>query len=288
MHRVGSVIFASFILVATPAWAQDPADPDQEGCKDSALLTRMAGCQLYECSTKEFDAAEIIAGKYDPQSGETPMKALEGAIDFRHYVCPAKLSQLQIARNMQAAFKKAGFTLVTSGKDDGDNQVVVARLGAKWIEIRTDFFNEYPTYKQTEVLEQGMEQQVEAAASALAETITKTGSVAVYGITFETGKAALEPASETVLAEIVKVLNEHTDWRFEVQGHTDNVGAKAANMALSDQRAKAVVAWLTSHGIDESRLIAKGYGDSEPVADNTTEEGRAKNRRVELKKINVE
>ena len=154
MHRVGSVIFASFILVAMPAWAQDPADPDQEGCKDSALLTRMAGCQLYECSTKEFDAAEIIAGKYDPQSGETPMKALEGAIDFRHYVCPAKLSQLQIARNMQAAFKKAGFTLVTSGKDDGDNQVVVARLGAKWIEIRTDFFNEYPTYKQTEVLEQ--------------------------------------------------------------------------------------------------------------------------------------
>lgn len=281
-------MFASLMVMSAPAWAQDPADPDEEGCKDSTLLTRMAGCQLYECSTKEFDAVEIIAGKYDPQSGETPMKALEGAIDFRHYVCPAKLSQLQIARNMEAAFKKAGFTIVTSGKGENEYQIVVARKGPQWVEIKTEFFNEYPTYKQTEVVEQGMEQQVEADASALADAITKTGSVAVYGITFETGKATLEPASEAVLGEIVTLLNEHTDWRFEVQGHTDNVGGKAANMALSEQRAKAVVAWLTSQGIDGARLVAKGYGDSEPVADNTTDEGRAKNRRVELKKINVE
>lgn len=274
--------------MAAPVWAQDPADPDEEGCKDSALLSRMPGCQLYDCSTKEFDAVEIIAGPYNAQSGETAMKNVEGAIDFRHYVCPAKLSQLQIARNMVAAFKKAGFTIVASGKDASEFQIVVARKGAHWVEIKTDFFNENPTYKQTEVVEQAMEQEVEAGAAAMADAIARTGSAAVYGINFATGKATLEPGSEQVLGEIVKVLQEHTDWRFEVQGHTDNVGAKAANMSLSDQRAKAVAAWLTSHGIDESRLVAKGYGDSEPVADNTTEEGRAKNRRVELKKINVE
>ena len=282
------IVVAGFVLISGSASAQDPNDPDQEGCKDSPLVTRMAGCQLFECSAKEFDAVNIISAVYDKEKGELPVSSLEGAVDLRHYVCPAKYSQLQIARNMETAFKKAGFTIATSGKGEDDAPVVVARKGSQWIEIRTEFFNDNPTYRQTEVRVKAMAQQLVADASSIADAITKTGSVALYGINFDTGKATLQSGSEAMLGEIVKVLREHTDWKFEVQGHTDNVGAAAANLALSDQRAKAVVAWLVTNGIDATRLVAKGYGDSQPVADNTSEDGRAKNRRVELKKLNEE
>src|SRR5687768_11139453 len=107
-----------------------------------------------------------------------------------------------------------------------------------------DLDREGCTRRQTDVLVKAMEQQLVADASSIADAISRTGSVALYGINFDTGKGTLQSGSEAVLGEIVKVLGEHTDWKFEVQGHTDNVGAAAANLALSDQRARAVVAWL--------------------------------------------
>lgn len=278
--------FLMMLVCVSPAAAQDPADPDMEGCKDSKLLTRMPGCQLYDCSTKEYDAAELIVGPLNTDTGVAPRKTLEGGIDFQHYVCPAKYSQLQIFRNMETALKKAGFTMVTSGKNEDDLYLVTAQKGAQWLELRFGNFNEYPTYKQTAVLVKDMDQEVVADASAMAAEVEKTGSVAVYGITFDTGKATIGAESETVLNEILTLMKDRTDWRFEVQGHTDNVGAAAANQALSQQRAAAVVTWLTKNGVDASRLVAKGYGDTAPVADNSTDEGRAKNRRVELKKLN--
>jgi len=79
-------------------------------------------------------------------------------------------------------------------------------------------------------------------------------------------------------------MQQHPALKIYVVGHTDNVGAAAANQALSEKRAQSVRDWLTEKGIAASRLTAKGYGASKPVADNTTEEGRAKNRRVELVK----
>ena len=80
------------------------------------------------------------------------------------------------------------------------------------------------------------------------------------------------------------MLQQNPDVKLIVEGHTDNVGAAVGNQALSAKRAQAVVAWLTAHGIAASRLTAKGWGQSKPVADNTSEDGRAKNRRVELVK----
>ena len=134
----------------------------------------------------------------------------------------------------------------------------------------------------------GMEQDVVADASAMEAEVHRTGSVVLYGITFDTGKATLKAGSEKMLAEIVKLMKDHTDWRFEVQGHTDNVSAKTANLTLSEQRAKTVVEWLTKNGVAATRLVAKGYGDTVPLMDNATDDGRAKNRRVELKKLNDE
>lgn len=100
---------------------------------------------------------------------------------------------------------------------------------------------------------------------------------------FETGKATLEPESFAVIDELVAYLTRKVDERIEIGGHTDNVGSAAANLALSRDRATSVMNYLVSKGIDPARLEAKGYGMSVPVESNKTEEGRAQNRRTEVK-----
>jgi OmpA-OmpF porin, OOP family len=157
---------------------------------------------------------------------------------------------------------------------------IVAHKGATWIFI--DNRGDY--YYQTIVTEKDLKQEVTADASSLSDEINKNGRVAVYGINFDTGKAAVLPDSETVLGEVAKLLQENPDLKLRVEGHTDNQGAAAANQALSEKRAQAVVAWLVAHGVTASRLTAKGLGQAAPVADNSTPDGRAKNRRVELVK----
>ncbi|HNP53965.1 MAG TPA: OmpA family protein [Ferruginibacter sp.] len=100
---------------------------------------------------------------------------------------------------------------------------------------------------------------------------------------FETGKSNLAPESYTVLDELVAFLNRKDDVKIEIGGHTDNVGKPAANLKLSDDRARAVMDYLVAKGIDPARLTSKGYGMTQPVADNKTEDGRAQNRRTEVK-----
>lgn len=102
-------------------------------------------------------------------------------------------------------------------------------------------------------------------------------------VNFETGKASLEEESFVVLDELVAYLNRKDDERIEVQGHTDKVGSAAANLKLSDERANTVRAYLLMKGIDPLRVTAKGYGMSVPVSDNKTDDGRAQNRRTEVK-----
>jgi len=125
------------------------------------------------------------------------------------------------------------------------------------------------------------------SASMTAE-IVKAGAVTLHGVAFVTGTSELEPQSGAVLGEVITLLAAHEEWRFEVQGHTDNAGAASWNLALSEARARVVVAWLTQHGVTASRLVARGYGDAKPIASNETGEGRATNRRIQLKKLNEE
>jgi outer membrane protein OmpA-like peptidoglycan-associated protein len=106
--------------------------------------------------------------------------------------------------------------------------------------------------------------------------------VAVYGVLFDFNKSTLQPASDPVLQQILDLLKKSPTIKIEVQGHTDNVGGDAYNQTLSEARAKAIVTWLTEHGIAGDRLTAKGFGKTRPIADNATDAGRAKNRRVEI------
>jgi outer membrane protein OmpA-like peptidoglycan-associated protein len=123
-------------------------------------------------------------------------------------------------------------------------------------------------------------------ADDMAKAIKETGKIDVYGITFDVDKTDIRPESAATLEQVMQLLKNDPELKLEVAGHTDNTGDKAHNQTLSEGRANAVVqALVTKYGIDASRLQAKGYGQDKPVASNDTEDGRAKNRRVELKKV---
>jgi OmpA-OmpF porin, OOP family len=115
-------------------------------------------------------------------------------------------------------------------------------------------------------------------------TLQKSINDAVAGrtVAFETGSAAITKAGQTVLKSLVKPLLASGPERVVVGGYTDNVGNPNANLRLSKARAHSVVVWLEKHGVSKSRLIAKGYGEIKPIAPNTTDAGRRKNRRIEF------
>jgi OOP family OmpA-OmpF porin len=108
--------------------------------------------------------------------------------------------------------------------------------------------------------------------------------IVTHGINFDINKAVIKPKSMGTLNMVARVLNENPALKFEIDGHTDNSGGKANNLVLSQQRAEAVKAQLVTMGIDGSRLTTKGFGDTVPISDNSTLEGKANNRRVEFVK----
>jgi OmpA-OmpF porin, OOP family len=265
-------LFATILLGGGMLFAQE----DQ--CKDSPLLTTLNGCHISDCTKSDFDAADLTIST----SGDPRTKHLEGKYEYIHYECQGK-SALQVRRNAEQAFRSAGFTLDFTGYDV-PNHYVTAHKGAQWIAVDASEMTGDSAYRVTTVLTEEMKQEMAAHADTFAAEISKTGHVSVYGIEFDTGKATLRPASEAVLVEEQKLLTNQHDWKMKIEGHTDSTGSKAGNMTLSQQRAASVVAWLTKGGITGSRLTASGLGDTKPVGDNDTEEGRARNRRVELVK----
>jgi lipid-binding SYLF domain-containing protein len=116
-------------------------------------------------------------------------------------------------------------------------------------------------------------------------SLTKKSRVTLNDLQFETGKADITAGSEATLNTVLTSLKNNPDWKIRVEGFTDNVGAKGANEKLSADRAEAVANWLADHGIDRTRISSKGYGESRPIASNKSEDGRAKNRRVELVRL---
>ena len=135
------------------------------------------------------------------------------------------------------------------------------------------------------------------------ETINLDGSVTIHAeikkmaegvkmelqnINFETNSSTLNPSSYEQLDMLVDNLKMNSDIKIELSAHTDDVGADAYNFKLSDQRAAAVAEYLITKGIAKSRIISKGYGKTQPLVPNTSDENRAKNRRVELKVISTD
>lgn len=268
-----AAILLGMLFVAGPitGFAQEQ---DAEGCKDSPLIQRMPGSTIHSCEHKEFDSVKMPLG----QNADGPIeKDIEGEKWSWDMGNREGLSDVQVYRNFLNALQKANWTI------DYQNPTsqITAHKGLDYV-----FFDNVNAgyYYETIVHVKEMNQEVIADAATMDSAINKSGHLAVYGIHFDTGKAEILPDSEATLNEIVKLMQQDSTLKLRVEGHTDNQGDAAANQALSERRAQAVVAWLTEHDVAASRLTAKGFGQAKPIADNSSEEGRAKNRRVELTK----
>ena len=172
---------------------------------------------------------------------------------------------------------------------DGKRVVNVpsVKAGAGWLTIWSGHKNDRPTYVKNVVIAKGaveLYERNETDMSAVERAIQETGKFVTNNILFQTGKAELLPESMAEIQKVADFMKKNPTVRFEVQGHTDNQGSDAVNDPLSQKRAEAVVKALEGMGVDGFNLRAVGKGSHEPVAPNTTDEGRAKNRRVEFVK----
>ena len=137
--------------------------------------------------------------------------------------------------------------------------------------------DEYPIYlKNIRIAEGGVKYY---------DRLMEDGKIIANGIRFDVGKATLKPESMGIINEVVDMMKEHPDLKFSVEGHTDSDGDDALNMELSDKRAESVKSTMISMGISADRLESKGLGESMPITDNSSPEGKANNRRVEFVKL---
>ncbi|MFH2123449.1 MAG: OmpA family protein [Pseudomonadota bacterium] len=276
-------IFAIFLLILflvplhSSLAATDPND--SAGSKDPDLFSRMPGFHIYRSEANEFN-------KYEFQIAPDKKQKVEGYYNVVIYYANEGITQpsgLQITRNYVNAAKTIGGEEVYAFEDGGTEYSIIRAIKDDkevWAEVSGANNGMYEIHI---IEKQLMKQGVVANADALANSINETGRVAVYGIYFDTDKADLKPASEPAMAEIVKMLQADANLKVYVVGHTDNVGQFAHNIKLSQDRADSVANTLvTKHGIAASRLTPFGAGPTVPVSSNKNEEGRAKNRRVEL------
>ncbi len=244
---------------------------------------------------------------------------LDGKVTKIQYDAPEDRSTLEIYRNYESALKRAGFEILFSGgrealgEDFGEaayyamrnvrgdywhylqgevehQRYIATKLSRPEGDVYISVFVSISIHKrnpvvQVDIIEVKPMEGGLVTADTMMEDITRTGRVAIYGIYFDTDRADIKPESEPTLEKIARLLRQNPDLSLYVVGHTDDVGELAYNMDLSKRRAEAVVEALVSkYDVDAKRIKAYGVGSLAPVASNGTEEGRAKNRRVELVK----
>jgi OOP family OmpA-OmpF porin len=263
---------------------------DAEGCKDHALFTRLSNHYIESC-TSNYNAVTAQIGA----SNKT--KSVEGNVTTINYVfnteSGAKMpSPLQIIKNFENAIVSKGGKKIYQGVDDVDGGPLGATFNMSangtdyWVLVRKMYEpltnGEVGSFNLVVIEMEGMKQEIEA--SEMFKEISKSGHIALY-VNFETGKADIKPESQKVIEQLAQMLKENAGLKVSIEGHTDNAGNAAANQTLSENRAKAVMNAVIAKGIDKSRLVAKGSGQTKPIADNGTEDGKAKNRRVEIVKM---
>lgn len=293
------LLTAITMLCAVSAWPEDA-----EGCKDHPLFNRLPGYTISQCKQAEYEERNFNVGppKVDPELGDiTATVPVAGAYYEIVYsldegVTPK--SPLQMMRNYQNAVKAAGGTVegewqgwcnvsldqsIFQGGNNCANFSTTLKLvkGGKetWVLVHPGGEGDSLTLFIME--RESMKQDI--VANELLDRINKDGFITLY-INFDTAKATIKPDSVSQLDQVAAMMKSSPALKIEVAGHTDNVGDATANQKLSEARAQSVMAALTQRGVAAARMTAKGYGQSTPIADNRSEDGRAKNRRVELVK----
>lgn len=271
-HVLPIVLCLSFLFVGVAL-----AEKDVEGSKDHPLITRMPEYYINKYEVSEFAGFDptVIGGK------EIHWEGKKYSYVYSRKEGGRPISMLQIVRNYQTAIKRAGGKIL-----GGDERRMAAeiRKGNALTGVYVEAFNDGRDYELTIVESQPMQQDVVADASAMRNDLAATGKTIVHGIYFDTASATIKPESEPALAEMVKLLNGSPALKVYVVGHTDSVGGLDANIKLSSDRAASVVKALAARGVAASRLKPAGVGPYAPVSSNETEDGKGKNRRVELVK----
>jgi OmpA-OmpF porin, OOP family len=295
------MLIAAVALMCAPTTRAE----DAENCKDHPLFSRVPGYSLTGCETTEYEERKFNVGtpKPNPEGGEaiTPTVPVAGRFFKLSYTLDegaTRKSPLQLMRNFQNAVRAAGGSV--EGEYPGwckvalDDSIFQGGNGcANWSTTlkvvkggRETWTLVHPGGEGEELTLYIMEREAmkqDVVVNELLDAMKKDGFVALH-INFDTAKATIKPDSNALLDQAAAMLRMAPDLKIEVAGHTDNVGEAAANQKLSESRAQSVVTALAQRGIAAGRMTAKGLGQSVPVADNRTEEGRAKNRRVELVK----
>jgi outer membrane protein OmpA-like peptidoglycan-associated protein len=290
--------FFLFLLAAAVAFAQR----DVSGSKDHPILARYPGSFIRFYEQVDFDKYPLALSVTNNRPAG--VKEIEGRLTKITYQNPAGRSSFEIFSNYREALKKAGYQdlftcegqacgqamywqqlnglYASGGPREARNLTVRGKSGGHdctvAISVNTGFTIIHIV--EHKAMESGL---VAASAAELAEGIDRDGHISVYAIYFDTGRADLKPESNPALVEIARLLATKPTLKLHVVGHTDSTGVFGANMTLSHDRAASVVRALTTdHKVAAARLTSNGVGPLVPVATNTTEEGRAKNRRVDL------
>jgi outer membrane protein OmpA-like peptidoglycan-associated protein len=204
-----------------------------------------------------------------PKGATQPEIVANGSIELRYTL--KNLSQVLFHAVYHEALTKAGWEIV---EETANDEVIVAHYAKNGRNIWA-YLNDHGDSYSIQVGKETSTAQMKASLAAACH-------VALYGVLFDFNKAMLQAASDGPLQQVALLMAANPSTNLEIQGHTDDVGGDAYNQTLSEARARSVMAWLAQHGVAAARMTAKGYGKTMPVADNKTDEGRLKNRRVEI------
>jgi len=296
------LFIAMLLLTSGTANAQVDAD----GCKDYPLFNRMPNYYLYQCEEVEFGSMKFPIGKPNPNN-ENKLKTeqVEGKIMVFQYALkedakPA--SGLQVMRNFQAASKQNGGVILgeyqgwctaeyTYNGDINNGEIPIGNGCTNWSTTFKFTNNDKEIWVYQQYSDEGYELVIaekevmkqDIQANEMFDKIN-IGEALILYINFETGKSSIKTESQNILDELFQMLNDNPDLKIVIEGHTDNVGNSVSNKTLSEQRSSSVKSALVSKGISADRIKSIGYGQDKPIADNSSEEGKSKNRRVEIKK----
>lgn len=248
------------------------AETDVAGSKDHPMFTRMKNFYITSYDAKEFDRQEFV----DDKGKEMNVEGKTYIIEYYMDEGAREITPIQIIKNFENAVKKAGGTFY----EYTDNTVFLnVKKGSKetWAKVNATA----ESYLLTITEKEGLKQEI--TASDMLDALNKNGFIALY-INFDTNKSTIKPESQPTIDQIALLMKNNPDLKVSIEGHTDNTGTAANNNILSQQRADSVKAAVVKQSINVARMTTKGWGQDKPVADNRTEEGRAKNRRVEIVK----
>jgi outer membrane protein OmpA-like peptidoglycan-associated protein len=249
-------------ITLTPP-AATPEKLPTGGKGDFPFLTPLPGSVAHG---GEESAAPL---RLTPKGASAPEIVASGSVERRYSL--KGLSKILFSVVYHDALTKAGWDIV---EETPNHEVIVAHY-AKNGRNTWAYLNDHDEDYSFQVGKEASTDQVKAALASACH-------VALYGVLFDFNKSTLQPASDGPLQQVASLMTANPTLNLEIQGHTDNVGGDAYNQTLSESRAQSVMTWLTQHGVAATRMTAKGYGKTMPVADNNSDEGRMKNRRVEI------